>query len=73
MEDILFVIIVNHTVESDILSTRIHQILFLQLGLKFTSDREDVFFEMCIFKAGYFSGHAEEEQKLETNEIIYHI
>ena len=48
MEEILLVSIVNHTVESAIMLTRICPIVFPPLGLKFPSDKEDFLVEVCI-------------------------
>ena len=48
LEDILLVSILKHIGESDILYSRICTRVFIHLGLKFTSDREDFLVEMCI-------------------------
>ena len=48
MEDILLVRIVNHTGESYIVSSRRCPIIFLRIGLKVHSDREDSLVEICI-------------------------
>ena len=49
LEETLSVIIWNHTVESDIVSSKIYPIECIHLGLNFTSDKEDFLVEMCIF------------------------
>ena len=48
MEYKLLVIIVNHSGYSTIVSSRICTRLFLHIGLKSPSDREDSLVEMCI-------------------------
>ena len=60
-EDILLVGIVKHTGWSAIVSSRICPRVFLHLGLKFPSDREDFLVGMCIllrytvcFKLGFW-------------------
>ena len=47
--------------------------VFTQIGMKFTSDRGDFLVEMYILLSLVFWGHAEEDQKWETNEIINHL
>ena len=49
LEDIILVIIVNNTRESATVSSRIRPRVFLQIGIKFPSDREDFYFGMYIF------------------------
>ena len=49
MEDILLVIIIKHTVELFVVSSRICPRVFLHLALKFPSDRQDFLVEMCTF------------------------
>ena len=44
----MLVSIVNHAGESAMVYSRICSILFLHLGMKFTSDREDLLIEMFI-------------------------
>ena len=51
LEEKLLASIVKKTEDSCIVSSRRFPIVFLHLGLKFTSDREDLLFEMCIFKS----------------------
>ena len=41
--------VVKHTGESAIVSSRICPRVFIQLGMKFTSDRDDLLVEMRIF------------------------
>ena len=48
MEETLLLIIVNHTVELAIVSSIRCTRVFLHLGMKFTSDREDFLVEMYI-------------------------
>ena len=48
MEDIILVSIVNHTRESSIVSSKIYPRVFIQIGLKFTSDRGDFLVGMDI-------------------------
>ena len=47
-EEILLVSTVNNTGESAIVSSRIFPRVFIHLGLKFASDREDLLVEMCM-------------------------
>ena len=55
LEAIILVIIVNHTGESDIVSSRRCPRVFFQIGLAFTYDREYLLVEMYIFsKPGAF-------------------
>ena len=49
MELIILVVTVNHTGESTIEYSRICTIVFLQLVLKFTSDRSDFLVEIYIY------------------------
>ena len=49
MEEIILVIIVKHTEDSSIFSSRICTRVFLQLGMKFLYEREDFCVEMYIF------------------------
>ena len=49
LEEKLLESIVKNTVESGIVSSRRCPRVFLHIGLKFTSDREDFFAEFCIF------------------------
>ena len=48
LEEIILVIIVNHIRESAIVSSRISPIVFLQIRLKFTSDRDGFLVEVYI-------------------------
>ena len=48
MEDILLDIVVNHTVDSEIVSSRRCLRVFLHIGLKFLPNREDLLVEMYI-------------------------
>ena len=50
LEEILLASIVNHTRDSAIMLSRIYQRVFINVGLKFTSDRENILVEKCIFK-----------------------
>ena len=49
LEEIILVSIINHTGESEIVSSRIFLRVVLHLGMKFTSNREDFYVEMYIF------------------------
>ena len=69
----LLVIIVKRARESAIVSSRRVPRVFLPLGLKFSSDRENFHVEMYIFSSLVFKVHVEEGQKRETNEIINHM
>ena len=57
-EDIILMIIVNHTKESSMVSSRICPRVFLHIGLKFPYDREDCHVEMYIFPRLVLLGHA---------------
>ena len=73
LEYIILVSTVNQTVESATVSIRIFLIVFLHIGLKFTSDREDFLVYMYISQAWCSLGHTKEEKNWEINEIIYHL
>ena len=48
LEEIILVIELNHTGQSSIVCSRRCPIVFLHIGLKFSSDREYLLVEMCI-------------------------
>ena len=64
LEDILLVIILKHTGELDIASSRRFPRVFLLIGLKFSSDREDFLVKMCIFLSMVLFGTCGREEKV---------
>ena len=71
-EDILSVIIVNHTGESTIVYSRRCSRVFIHLGLKFTSDMEDLLVDMCILLSLVLFGPCRRGAKVKKNAIINH-
>ena len=69
-EEKTLVIIVKHTVESSIVSSKIFPRVFLHLGLKFPSDREGFLVEKFILLSFVRFGQFRRREKWETNEII---
>ena len=63
-------IIVKHTGESAIVSSRRRPIVFLHLGLKFTSDREDLLVEKFILSSLVLFGPCGKGEKWLKNEVI---
>ena len=74
LEDILLEIIVNHTEESALLYSRISSRVFLQIELKFASDREDLLVEMCVLLSllifGPCGGGAKEGKKWNSRSSV---
>ena len=68
LENILLFSILNQTGDSFIVYSRISPRIFIQLGLKLLSDREDFLVEMYILLSLVLF-----EQKWETNKIIDHM
>ena len=73
MEEIISVIIVSHTRESAIVSSRRCPIVFLQLGLKFPSDREYFLVEIYIFISLVLFRPCVRVTKVGGNEVIDHM
>ena len=65
-EDILLVGIVKHTGWSAIVSSRICPRVFLHLGLKFPSDREDFLVEIYILLSLVLFGPYRRGEKVQT-------
>ena len=70
---VLLVISLKHTGESDIVPSRMCLIVFLHIGLKFASDREDFLVEMFILLSLVIFGPCGRGEKLGKNEIIDHM
>ena len=66
MEEILLVSIVNHTVNSVIVYSRICPRVFIHIGMEFPSDREDLLVEMCILLSLVIFGQSRKGSKVES-------
>ena len=63
LKEVLLVIILKHSGESAIVSSKIRLRVFIHLGLKFPSDRETLLVKMVILLSLVLSSHTEEEKK----------
>ena len=73
MEHIVLLSIVKHTGESAIVCSRTCPILYVYIGMKVTSDREDFHVEMYIMIILVLFKPYGRGENWETNEIIYHL
>ena len=65
LEDILLVSIVKHDGESEILSSSIFPILFIQIGLQFSLIGKTYLLKCVFLKAWNFLSHAKEDKSWE--------